>query len=217
MQRLILQKWILASALVGLAIIFCISTSPDSYSQQPKGPDGWRGGDRRFPGPDWLEMTAKRLEEAKNISQPGPDIEFLHSKAIELLERARLARDNYFRSGRLLGATNALLDAGDRIFWSRKIERGPQDQDYWDAGFFLQGCYFRVRQADFFASLGGEKNPEQYVTLSRSLYQQARGAYDAREFQRARLLGDASSFIVFALESIAQAAIPIPERRPILK
>jgi hypothetical protein len=210
MLRLILKKWILTSALAGLTSTPAVFGA--LYYQRPKGPDGWQRGERRWPGPDWPDVTAKRLEEVKNISQPGPEIEFLYARASELLDRARQARGNYFRSGRLLGATNALLDAGDRILWSRKIERGPQEQDYWGADFYLQGCYFRIRQADFFASLSGEKDADQYVTLSRSLYQQARGAYDAREFQRARLLGDASSFIVFALESIAQAAIPVPER-----
>jgi hypothetical protein len=109
-----------------------------------------------------------------------------------------------------------MLEANDRIVWSRKVERTPQEQDYWGAGLFLPGCYFRVRQADFFASMIGEKNMDQYVIWSKSLYQQARGALDAREFQRARLLGDASSFIVFALESIAQATVQMPDT-PIIK
>jgi hypothetical protein len=211
MLRLILKRWILASALAAGLAAPGISAPSHAYYQRPKGPDGWQRGEKRRPVPDWLDATAKRLDDARSTSQPGPDVEFLFSRAVDLLERARLARDNPFRSGRFLGATNALLDAGDRILWSRKTERGPQEQDYWDAGFVLQACYFRIRQSGFFAPLSGEKNAEQYVTLSRSLYQQARGAYDAHEFQRARLLGDASSFIVFALERIAQASAPIPE------
>ncbi len=212
MLKSVPKRWILTSALIGLAAIMCFSVPFGLCFQRPKGPDRWQRGERRWPGPDWPETTARRLEDAKSISQPGPEIEFLQSRATELLDRARLESNSFFRSGRLLGATNALLDASDRILWSRKIDRGPQDQDYWDAEYYLRGCYFRIRQADFFATLSGEKNAEQYVTMSRSLYQQARGAIDAREFQRARLLGDASSFIVFALESIAQAAAPVPER-----
>jgi hypothetical protein len=111
---------------------------------------------------------------------------------------------------RLIGAVNSLLDAGDRILWARKAERITQEKDFWGAGFVLQGCYFRIRQADYFADLSGEKNSDKYVTLSRSLYQQARSAYDAREYQRARLLAEASSFIVFSLECMAQSNIPDP-------
>ena len=177
--------------------------------QQSRAPEMWRPGEVKWP--DWVEEATKRLEKAKGISQSSPELEFLTARAFELLERAKSSRENYFRFGRFIAATNALLEASDRIVWLRKIERTPQEQDFWGAGLFLPGCYFRVRQAEFFASMIGEKNMDQYVTWSKSLYQQARGALDAREYQRARMLGDASSFLVFALECIAQATVQMPE------
>ncbi len=140
----------------------------------------------------------------------------MYSRAAELLEKARSSRDNYFRFERFIAATNSLLEASDRILWARKIDHAPQEQDYWGAGLFLPGCYFRVRQADFFASLIGEKTMEQYVTWTKTFYQQARGAFDAREYQRSRLLADASSFMVLALECIAQATVQMPDT-PIIK
>jgi len=179
-----------------------------------KWPDrgGWKDGDKKWPGPDWLEATAKRLEQTKNISQPGQEIEFLVSRTSDLMDRAKQSRENDFRFGRLINAANALLNACDGILWARKTEKTPQESDFWGlAGMSLKGCYFRIRQADFFAPLSHEKNSEQYVTLARTLYQQARGAYDAREFTRAKSLADASGSIVFALESIAQANAPAPE------
>ena len=109
-----------------------------------------------------------------------------------------------------------MLEASDRILWLRKLDRAPQEQDYWGSGITLPGCYFRVRQAEFFASMIGEKIFDQYVTWSKSFYQQARGAYDAREYQRARLLADAASFVVFALECVAQATVQMPDT-PIIK
>jgi hypothetical protein len=54
------------------------------------------------------------------------------------------------------------------------------------------------------------------VTLTRSLYQQARGAYDARQYDRAQMLGEASSLIVMALENIAHASLNIPDP-PVIK
>lgn len=196
-------------ALLGMALG---SAAPRSLcAQQSKMPDPWQGsGKQAWPKPDWLEGTSRRLEKAKTINQPGSEVEMLVARTSELLDQAKQARENQFRSGRLLMAANALLDAADRIFWARKAERTRQDQDFWGAGFILQGCYFRVRQANYFAELSGDKGSEQYVTLSRSLYQQGRSAYDAREYQRARLLGDASSSVVFALECIAQATTPDP-------
>jgi hypothetical protein len=213
MQLLIFHRLRPVFVLFLLGMAIGILASPNSYSQQPKIPYGWQPGDKKWP--DWLDETAKRLEKSKSLGPSTPEIEFLHARASELLERAKLSRENYFRFGRYIAATNALLEAGDKLFWLRKIERVPQEQDYWDAGPVLQFCHFRVKQADFFAPRSGEKNSDQYVIWSRSLYQQARSANDAREYQRARLLGDASSFIVLALEFIVQAAFmpdaPIPK------
>jgi hypothetical protein len=209
MLELILKRWILTS------ILICIGAAPVARAFQfpsspsPRGPDIWQPGDRKWP--DWLDETTKRLEKSKSISQPGPEIEFLQARASDLLERAKTSRENFFRFGRFIAAANAMLEASDRMILLRKAERTPQEQDFWGAGFMLPGCYFRVRQAEFFASLSGEKNIEQYVTWSKSFYQQARVAFDAHEYQRARLYGDASSFIVFALECIAQATVQMPD------
>jgi hypothetical protein len=206
MNRARIMKTIFQT-LIMAAVIACILSAPvfpqSPDFQPPKGPMKWP--------PDWLEETGKRLERAKGVSQPGPEIELLNARASELLDKAKQSRDNPFRFGRFLNASNALLKAAEDLFWIRKLDHTAQEQDYWGSAFMLQGCYFRVRQADYFAEMSGDKNSEQYVTLARSLYQQARSAYDAREYQRAWLLGDASSVIVFALESIAQASVRIPD------
>jgi len=192
---------------LGLAACALAASAP---AQAPEIPEAWPDGAKGWPKPDWMELTAKRLDKAREARPPGPEIALLHAKATDLLERARRSTDNRFRFERLIAAVNSLLDAADRVAWARKVERTPQDKDFWGAGFVLQGCYFRVRQAEYFATLTEDNKSEQYVTLARSLYQQGRGAYDAREYQRARLLGDASSLIVFSLECIAQATIPDP-------
>jgi hypothetical protein len=204
MFRLTLHKWILILALSCIAVLPGIPIIAIAEAQQPKGPEGWPPG-----GPDWQEETGKRLEKARKIAQPGPEIEFLCARTSELLEKAKQSRDNYFRSGRFLFAANAMLDASDRILWVRKLERGAQEQDYWGGiGMLLQSCSFRVRQADFFASLIGDKSTDQYIAWSKNFYQQARSAYEAREYQKAKLFGEASLSIVWALECIAQATVP---------
>jgi hypothetical protein len=206
-----MKKSHLVSALCILGFALCILAPVSLQSQQSKMPDPWQGtGKSPWHKMDWLEGTSKRLEKLKSISSQNSDMEILAARASDLLELARQTREDQFRSGRYVAAANALLDAIDRIHWTRKADSTPQDQDFWGAGFVLQGCYFRVRQADYFASQINAKNIEQYITLSRSLYQQGRSAYDAKEYQRARLMGEASSFIVFALECIAQTAMPNP-------
>jgi hypothetical protein len=173
------------------------------------GPGGWNEGAARWPDP--LEATKKRLEDAKKCNNTaGKDSDFIYSKASDLMDRAKQERG--FASDRLLFAANALLNAGDFISLSRKSNKALLDKDIW--GIFsrnLQSRYFRVQQADFFAQLSGDKNSEQYIKLVRSLYQQAWGAYDARDYIKAQHLADASESIVIALESIAQSAIPIPK------
>jgi hypothetical protein len=207
MLRIILHKWVLILVLASFAVSPGLPAFASSEAQQPKGPEGPPPGDIKWP--DWLEETGKRLDKAKKITQPGPEIEYLCARASELLEKARQSRDNYFRSGRFIFAANAMLDAGDRILWVRKLERGSQEKDYYGGtGMFLQGCAFRVRQADFFASLIGEKYTDQYIAWSKNFYQQARTAYEAHEYQKAKLLGEASLSIVWALECIAQTTIP---------
>jgi hypothetical protein len=173
----------------------------------------WPGGDKKWPNPDWaLDAATKRLEQLKSTSQPGPEIEFICSRTADLLERSKQSRDNPFKSERLLNAANALLGAGDLIVLSRKTDRPRQEWDYWGmTGTALMGCFSRIRQADFFAPMSGEKKSEQYATTARSLYQQAGSAYGSRDYQKAMFLVQASESIVFALESIAQASIPMPK------
>jgi hypothetical protein len=207
MLRIILQKCVLILVLASFAVLPSLPAVAASEAQQPKSPEGPPPGDIKWP--DWLEETGKRLDKAKKITQPGPEIEFLCSRASELLEKARQSRDNYFRSGRFIFAANAMLDAGDRILLVRKLERGSQEKDYYGGiGMFLQGCAFRVRQADFFGSLIGEKYADQYIAWSKNFYQQARTAYEAHEYRKASLLGEASLSILWALECIAQTTIP---------
>jgi hypothetical protein len=236
----ILPKWIRTLALIILgALPPSISAMTRSEDQHPKGAQGtWQNGEKKMPppgdwhegGPKWqgwggwqgdkkwptpselLDWTAKRLEQMKSSNQTGSEIKWLQSKTSDLLERSKSAKENPFRFDRLINAANALLNTGDSISQARKMDKIPQEKDFWGfVGMAIQGCYFRVQQADSFAKFSGEKNSEQYVTLARTLYQQSRGAYDARDYLKAKLLADASGSIVFALESITQAAWTPPE------
>jgi hypothetical protein len=237
MRKQTLWKWIHVCALIVSIAVPCFSAMAGTDSPHPKASqnlwqdidkkwpplNGWQGGFNTWPGPGdwkegykkWQEATSKRLEAAKSNKQAGKECDFIFSTVTRLLEQSKSARENPFRLERLLFASDALLNAGDFISWSRKTIKTPQDKDFWGViGMALQGRYFRVQQADFFAPLSGEKNSDQYVKLARSLYQQARGAYDDRDYQKAKLLSDASESVVIALESIAQAAIPIPKPPP---
>jgi len=205
-KRFLLTAIIFAAGVCGTSGIFA-----NLYAQQPKPPGNWPAAKPAWPNPqDWMDGVNKRLEKLKAAPQPGPDVENILARIADLTEQMKKLKDDPFRFGRYLAATNALMDAADKILWARKIDPAPQNFDYWGASFVLQGCYFRVKQADYFSNMSGAKKSDQYVKLSRRLYQQGRGAYDAKEYQRARLLGDASTSIVFALECLAQAGTSDP-------
>jgi hypothetical protein len=211
------------SARVALALALLLSLSAVSGGQYP--PRGNRGqGDSGGPeGRGWserdkaerLERLAKTLVWLSGMADPALENSFLHARAGELVERTRQAKGNNFQFDRLSRAADALLRASDRIFGARKAAT-MDDAERRDAAEFLQRCYFRVRQAEYFAGLSGEKESKKYVTTTRSLYQQARSAYDARLYNKARMLGDASSMVVSALENIAHASLNIPDP-PVIK
>ena len=160
---------------------------------------------------DWFSGAQKRLESLNGITAPAAenaDYKSLLGRSAELIDQAKSSKDNQFQFGRLLLAANAMMDAADRVLMAQKSGNNPEENDSRAADFVLRGCYFRVRQADYFAGISGDKKSGQYVKLASSLYQQARSAFDAKEYGRARLLGDASTSVVFALERMAQAAAP---------
>ena len=246
-MKRILSKWVSITALILLGAMPVFSALPGGDNPNPKppapangpqegdkkwpgpgawpngdrkwpGPGGWQEGDKKWPTPDAsIEATAKRLEQSKSVSQPGPEVEFLYSKASDLLDRSKQSREDRFKFDRFIMAANFLISAGDIIVNTRKMDHTAQEHDYWGAGMVLPGLDFRVKLAGFFAVQSGEKNSEQCVTLARTLYQQARGAYDVREYQRARFLADASGSVVLALESIAHAVHPAPKPPHIFK
>jgi len=162
---------------------------------------------------DWLTLAQKRLETLNGITTPGAvnaDFKELLERAAELIKQAESSKGNQFQYGRRLLAAGAMMDAADRAILALKPVNNPYENDARMAGFVLRGCYFRVRQVDYFAGISGDKKSDQYVKLANSLYQQGRSAYDAGEYNRARLLGEASTSVVFALECMAQAAAPDP-------
>ncbi len=136
---------------------------------------------------------------------------WLHDQAGNLLGRVKQARNEEYQFDRLTRATDALLEASERILESREEEDNDED-DKEDAARDLERDYFRVQQVEYFAKQSKEENAQEYVTLARSLYQQARRAFDAAQYDRAESLGDSASYVVRALEYLAQAAVR--EREP---
>jgi hypothetical protein len=200
-------------ALLALALmtVGCMVSRDARAGQRGRGDREWSGRSKQ----ERLDYLTRILNRQMENADAEPEVAFLHSRASELLERAKLAMDKNFQFDRLAAAVDNLLKAIDKITTARRSDR-TEDRKKRETALFLQKCYFRLQQASYFAGLSNEKEAEQYEAYTRSLYQQARSAYDAQLYERAQLLGEASSLIVMALENIAHASMRIPDP-PVIK
>lgn len=157
----------------------------------------------------------EKLAERHRYPKPSPEQVYFHAQAAALLKNLKtLGRDSY-RFDRIARAADALLEASQRILEARRQTRGKDEHDRREAALDLQEDYFRVQQADYFARQWGSREAGSYVRHARSLYQQARRTYDENELDKAESLGDAASYVVRALENLAQAEIRVPEPPPL--
>ena len=199
---------------ISVGILFCAGLYAQTPPRPSKPPASRPEAKKPWPkSQDWLAGVEKRLEMLNGITTPdagNADFKKLLERAAEIMDLAKSSKDNQFQHGRRLLAANAMMDAADRVLLALKAERTSDENDLRRAGYVLQGCYFRVRQADYFVRISGDKKSSQSARLASSLYQQGRSAYDAKEYSKARLLGEASASVVFALECMAQSATSDP-------
>lgn len=160
------------------------------------------------PPKERLRELSRKLARRLAMDAPEPDHRFLHEQASLLLERTKQARGNDYHFDRLARATDALLEASERLFDARTArDNESQDKERERASRELQRDYFRVRQAEYFAGLR-KADSSAYLDLSRRLYHRARAAYDERQYTRARKLGDAASLVARGLDYLAQDEVP---------
>jgi len=184
---------------------------------------GGRRSDRNSPEQrkaETIRNTSQRLSRLASRLDLSQENRILGQKVSALLERARQAAAGSYLLDRLESAMDDLLDASEEILESRldlRERQGNRDrrQDPDEARRAtvreLERSYFRIQQGDYFARQSQETNAQEYVLLARRLYQLARAAYDAGDYLGARGLSEASQKVIDALESLAQAAVPIPE------
>jgi hypothetical protein len=185
---------------------------------------GGRRSDRSTP-------EQRKAESIRNISQrltrvsARPDLlsqenRSLLQKVSSLLERHRQAAAGSYLLDRLESAMDDLLDGSEEILESRLDLRNQQgirdrrqdaDEARRDTARELERSYFRIQQGDYFARQSQERDAQEYILAARRLYQLSRAAYDAGDYLGARGLSEASQKVIDALESLAQAAVPIPE------
>ena len=156
-----------------------------------------------------LNELSSRLNRYATDSIKTPEREFLHDRITELLDRARKEVGNGYVFGRLSDAIDDFLDASDEI--EEAFEGNPGKDDTQErVARVLEDTYFDLRQGEYFAKQSGDPYADQYVKNSRRLYQNARAAYERKQYARSRDLADAAREMVAGLEGLAQAAVRIP-------
>lgn len=160
-----------------------------------------------------LDGLSKRLNRLASDSELSGEQRFIHDRVGELMKRAREEPGDSYLFGRLEEAIDDLLDASDELRDSRRARNDDgddKDRERERTARDLEQTYFRVQQGDYFAKQSGDPHARDYVRTSQRLYQQARAAYDAREYRRSRHLADAAEEVIAGLENLAQAAVRIP-------
>ena len=157
-----------------------------------------------------IEELSQKLSRRLAMSKPSEEHAFLHERAAALIERLKKSRNDEYVFDRLARAANSVLEASERIFDSLAQDDNEDDTKE-KAARNLQRYYFRLQQADYFGNMSGDPDWKTFARHSRMLYQKARSAFDAGSYRKAKKLGEASSYLVGALENLAQAAVRVPD------
>ena len=161
-----------------------------------------------------LAEASQRLARLSSRADLNVENRFLHEQVSLLVERSRQSPAGSHLLDRLESAIDDLLDASEDIVDARG-DREESDADAAETNRRtardLERTYFRLMQGDYFARQSQEDNAGEYVLTARRLYQQARVAYDNADYRGARRLAEAAREVISGLESLAQAAVPVPE------
>jgi hypothetical protein len=156
-----------------------------------------------------LNEASSRLNRYSTNAVSTPEREFIHERVTELLNRARKSVSDNYLFGRLVAATDDFLDASQQI--QDAFEDAPNREDTQErAARELENTYFDLMQGEHFARQSGDPHADEYIRISRRLYENARAAYEAEEYAKARDLGEAAREVVAGLEGLAQAAVRVP-------
>lgn len=161
-----------------------------------------------------LNDISKRLNRLASKPDLREEQRFLHDLTTLLLDRARQAPAGSYLFSRLEAAMDDFLDGSHEL--QEMVDDDDSEEDSEDGArrrtaHELESAYFRVKQGDYFADQSREKGAREIVKTGRRLYQLARREFDEGRYWRARRFADAARECIDGLESLAQAAVEVPE------
>lgn len=161
---------------------------------------------------DHLQKVRHHLDEVK---PRDADCEKLLATARRTLDRAdqKAQAKDFFGADRLIAAADAFLHAAEHPMHLAEGRKGPIPQAS-EIADHLQRVYFRLQQADFFASSTGGTEAKELPALARKFYEQARKAYDSENWVQADEYAKAADDTIRGLENLAQATVSEAPRPP---
>jgi hypothetical protein len=192
---------------------------PQARSQEPPppipAPPPQRPGPPKLDGAVVLEHLEKVRHALDEVKSSGPDAEVLLKASHRALDSAsdRVKTKDYFGADRRIVAADAFRHAAEHSMHVIEGPNGPAPPDR-EIADHLQRVYFRLQQADFFASASDEPEVKLLPALARKYYEEARKAYDKGSWFTADEYAKSADDTIRGLENLAQAAVPEPPPPP---
>jgi hypothetical protein len=159
-----------------------------------------------------IQTVRSRLAQLKIKDKSAQGLISAASRELERAEK-KLRGNELYVAGRLLAAADAFVHAAEHCFHLAEGPKGPVPQPT-EIADHLQHVYFRLQQADFFASASGESEAKPLPGLARKYYEEARKAYDKESWFAADEYAKSADDTIRGLENLAQAAVPKPAPPP---
>jgi hypothetical protein len=159
-----------------------------------------------------LRAVRRRLEQAKSTNSDTGKLLAMARRALDVADERAKAKDFFGAERRIAGADD-LIHASEHPLHIAEGPKGPLPQAR-EVADHLQDVYFRLQQADYFATTSGEPDAQPLPSIARKFYEQAREAYDTGDWFVAEEYTKSAADTVRALENLAQAAAPEPARPP---
>jgi len=212
MRRGEFKTRLFVASLLLVPTLFCQAPEPPKppaqrgpASPRPPGPPPPPPGGPAAPG--GRSGVARRLGGVHSTGATTDQILVLAKAYLE--KSAQLAASRSFASNRTLAAADALVHAAEHQ--SHLAEKAaPELPEKEEVSRHLEQVYFRLQQADYFVKESADGNTKSIAGFARGYYQNALRALERDDRPTADECAKSVEDLMRALESLAQAAVPVP-------
>ena len=195
-------------AVCGVATLLSIPPSLLAQHPPPPPPPGPAGPplpNARDVG-ERIERVRNQLESSKGTDSDQDQL--LTAARVAVRTAAEALRENALRrAARLVDGADAFRRAAEHPGHIKEPPKGPRPQPQQrEIADHLQRVYFRLQQADFFATTSQVREMDELPAVARNFYEKARQSYDRGVWLAADEYVKSADDTMHGLENLAQAA-----------